>query len=91
MIDRHTEIFNRGSIFGGKEQWRYDEGFEQGKEADLKYPEPKKGGRNTPRWIEGWLEGRDAKKRQMMEDLIMGKYDEDETDDIKDQLGIPII
>lgn len=91
MTNKHTERFNRGSIFNGQEQWRYDAGFEEGKKADLRMPEPESGQMNTLKWVEGWQAGRDAKKRQMMEDLVLGKYDENETEDIKQQLGLPSI
>jgi len=91
MTDRHTEKFNRASIFGGQEPWRKEEGHKAGLKADLKLPPPMNTDRHTEIYIEGFLEGRDAKKRQMMEDLIMGKYDEDEVDDVKTQLGLPLI
>ncbi len=92
MSNRHTEIFNANSIFGGKEEWRKKEGHKDGMKANLKTPPPDlKRTNHTPIYLEGFLEGRDAKKRQMMEDLIMGKYDEDEVDNVKDQLGLPTI
>jgi len=88
MSNRHTERFNRGSIFNGQEPWRREQGHAKGLEAELNVPPPPVG-QHTQMYVDGWLEGRNAKKRQMMEDLILGKYDDDETEDIKAQLGLP--
>ena len=92
MTNRQRDRFNEGSIFKGQEPWRKEQGHEAGMKADLRAVVPSTQHSNhTPLYVEGFLEGRDAKKRQMMEDLIMGKYDDDETEDIKNQLGLPPI
>ncbi len=87
-MNRHDDNFSRASIFGGKEQWRADEGEKQGLKDDLRMPIPDKANK-TPKYIEGYIIGRDKQKRQMMEDLILGKYNDEETEDIKSQLGLP--